>query len=742
MNFKNSLKRAISAERDKLTDKEVFLSSAFKDFAESLLRGVGKIYNMPKFKINVFWGDEKGIVACVDENCEFTLNANNVYLQGLDRKHRFPALIGCLCHEVSHRLWTDFKETNRIVNQIKVGTIQSYEARALNAYLQKFPEQRGQVKGLFLRVSNIIEDGAIERTFNNTYMGYRKYLTAMRQLASAMERETIESNGSSGDTVIDFLNLLLAYAVNGFEPDNFDNIEATEALEYLKPTINASLIEQSSKKRCYYCVTIVSELINFLQEKEEEKKNQNKNDSSNNDDSSSNDNSSSSDSSGSNDPANENDSSDKEQNSSSNQGDADDTDSDNGKGSDEANDSASDESADGSDGESENSDASNNNLNLSDDLSGEEGDSSNANYSPLDDNSDSSSSSSSNSTQQQAPSNDVINHGDCSNELSDVENNVAQEKVEQKQEEELQKQCNTLKNDMDFSDFHRGVRSTITRITDTSKCRDFDEINKECDTILKRLIKEWVKQIHDLQIGDNLNGLYSGRRLKQAYRTDLKRFSSKKAPENIPDMSICLLIDMSGSMNGPSIEAARKSAMLIYKFCKELDIRFCCYGHQKSGTVRLSSFAEFDSIDGKDLYRIANIEKYVGGCNRDGYALRYCAEKLSKEQAAEKILIIISDGAPNDGNYGFWHIKDKPSNYEMSDSGNAKLDIVEIEKNCAKQGISIITAGIGNDADEIKDLYEYGVSKKVAPQFLEITDLSKMPKRFVEILKKEIDKQR
>ena len=76
----------------------------------------------------------------------------------------------------------------------------------------------------------------------------------------------------------------------------------------------------------------------------------------------------------------------------------------------------------------------------------------------------------------------------------------------------------------------------------------------------------------------------------------------------------------------------------------------------------------------------------------------------------------------------------------MSDSGNAKLDIVEIEKNCAKQGISIITAGIGNDADEIKDLYEYGVSKKVAPQFLEITDLSKMPKRFVEILKKEIDK--
>lgn len=741
MNFKNSLKRAISAERDRLTDKEVFLSSAFKDFAESLLRGVGKIYKMPSFKINVFWGDANGIVACVDENCEFTLNANNVYLQGLSRKQRFPALIGCLCHEVSHRLWTDFKETNKIANQIKIGTIQSYEARALNNYLQKFPEQRGQVKGLFLKVSNIIEDGAIERTFNNTYMGYRKYLTAMRQIASANERATIEAEGASGNTVIDFLNLLLAYAVNGFEPDNFDNIEATEALEYLKPTINASLIEQSSKKRCNYCVTIVSELIYFLQEKEEEKKNQN-----NNNDSSNDDNNSSSDNSSSTNPANGDDSGDSEDNSSSDQGNSDGSDnSDNGgdsNNSGDSNDASDNESNGDSDGESGNSDASNNDLNLSDDLSGEEGDSSNANYSPLDDNSDSDGSSSPSSMQQQAPSNDVTNHGDCSNELSDVENNVAQEKVEQKQEEELQKQCNTLKNEMDFGDYHRGVRSTITRISNTSKCRDFDEINKECDTILKRLIKEWVKQIHDLQIGDNLNGLYSGRRLKQAYRTDLKRFSSKKAPENIPDMSICLLIDMSGSMNGPSIEAARKSAMLIYKFCKELDIRFCCYGHQKSGTVKLSSFAEFDSIDGKDLYRIANIEEYVGGCNRDGYALRYCAEKLSKEQAAEKILIIISDGAPNDTNYGFYYIDEKPSNYEMKDSGNAKLDIVDIEKMCAKQGISIITAGIGYASEEIKDLYEYGVSKKIAPQFLEITDLSKMPKRFVEILKKEIDKQR
>ncbi len=721
MNFKNSLKRAISEERDKLTDKDVFLSSAFKDFAESLLRGVGKIYQMPSFKINVFWGTDKDYVACVSENCEFNLNANNVYVQGLSRKERFPALIGCLCHEVSHRLWTDFKDENRIARQIMIGTIQSYEAKALNDYMQNFPEQRPQLKGLFLKITNIIEDGAIERTFAKTYMGYRKYLIAMRQIASAQEKAYVEANGASGDTITDFLNLLLNYAVNGFEPENFDNIEAVDALEYLKPTINASLIEQSSKKRNVYCITILSELIYFLQKKEEEKKNnQNQSSDSDNSDSSNDSSENNSDSGNSGNDSNDNNSSSADSNNSSNN----------------------DENSDG-DGNSQGSSASNNNLDLSEDLADEQGDTSNAGYSPLEGENDSSDSSQ--GKMQSTPNmqqDGVFDHSDCSDEISKVENDVAQEKVEKQREKDIQRQCDTLKSNMDFGDYHKGVTSTVKRITDTSKPNDFDELNKECDTILKRLIKEWAKQIHDLQTGDNLNGLYSGRRLKQAYRTDLKRFSSKKAPENIPDMSICLLIDMSGSMYGDSIQAARKSAMLIYKFCQEMDIRFCCYGHQTTRDVRLSSFAEFDSIDGRDIYRIANIENYAGGCNRDGYALRYCAEKLSKEQSAQKMLIIISDGAPNDDGYGFRFYPNKPNNYELKQSGNAKLDIMDIEKLCSKENISIITAGIGEAADEIKDLYAYGVSKKIAPQFLEITDLSKMPKRFVEILKKEIDKQR
>lgn len=38
-------------------------------------------------------------------------------------------------------------------------------------------------------------------------------------------------------------------------------------------------------------------------------------------------------------------------------------------------------------------------------------------------------------------------------------------------------------------------------------------------------------------------------------------------------------------------------------------------------------------------------------CNRDGMALRYVAEQLSKRPEQEKILMLVSDGQPSDSGY-------------------------------------------------------------------------------------------
>ncbi len=779
MYTRRQLQSAISSEKSNLKDEEIFTSEAFNSFAKSICKGIGKIYNIPTFNINIYWGNENDkTTAYVDDLCRFVVNANNSILQGLSRKERFACSIGILCHEVSHRLWSNFKELAYIGECINRGkVIQRYQAKAINEYIKNFPNQKNAVANTFKSLANIIEDSYCEMRFQKTYIGFRKYLLSMRDILSKLDFSSFEAAQTSGSTINDIVNLIHLYAVNNISSSTLGNDEARECMEVITPYVNNAISEDNSKERLAKTLIILNEIIVFLEKKEEEKKNQqnpnNQKNSSNSNDNSSQ--STSTDSSDSNqnptEQSNDNDNSSQEPQSSSDDGDNNGSDT---EGSEAANDGSSEgtgnsaegsntqDSSDNSNGSSDGTDSSDNSdasgySENADDMNSDENEpamdsdlrfdnadsampssisteSNNSKFSPLDDSTPSQGSVIDNDKR---PDIDSFDNG-----LNNLENEVAKEKVENNAEKEIQKMCNTLKDNMDFSDYHNRVRSKISRIPRLSAPSDFDELDEETRIVLKRLIGEWKKQIHDLQIGSNLNGLYSGRRLTQAYRTDLKRFSSKKAPEDIPDMSICLLVDLSGSMRGEEIQAAKKAAVLIYKFCKELDIRFSCVGHRVDyyNGVELFQFADFNSIDNNDLIRIASIEDYVHGCNRDGYALRYCEELLEKESSKQRILLVISDGAPNDDGYGFNYEPNKPSGYSFEQSGNAKLDILEIEKKCAKNGISIITAGISSSVNEIKDLYTYGVNKKIAPQFLEITDMTKMPKRFIDVLKKEIEK--
>ena len=65
------------------------------------------------------------------------------------------------------------------------------------------------------------------------------------------------------------------------------------------------------------------------------------------------------------------------------------------------------------------------------------------------------------------------------------------------------------------------------------------------------------------------------------------------------------------------------------------------YGHSTEGsTVMLYSYAEFDSIDGDDRYRLMDVKARSN--NRDGAALRFVAEQLAKRTEEVKLLILVS----------------------------------------------------------------------------------------------------
>jgi hypothetical protein len=108
--------------------------------------------------------------------------------------------------------------------------------------------------------------------------------------------------------------------------------------------------------------------------------------------------------------------------------------------------------------------------------------------------------------------------------------------------------------------------------------------------------------------------------------------------------------------------------------------------------------------------------------------------KLDNEVAMKKILFIISDGAPNGLGYGY-------RMGQTPEQSMAKADINDILTTYGRKGISFITAGLSENRKTIEALYTDGLSEKTAAKYLDISDLNRLPKTLVNILKKEIDMQ-
>lgn len=101
-------------------------------------------------------------------------------------------------------------------------------------------------------------------------------------------------------------------------------------------------------------------------------------------------------------------------------------------------------------------------------------------------------------------------------------------------------------------------------------------------------------------------------------------------------------------------------------------------------------------------FRIAGMQPY--GSNRDGTALWYAGSRLLERPEKQKLLFVISDGAPNANQYG---------------GTGAKRDLQKIRKKLLQQGVFFQAAAIGSDKEAIQEIYE--------ESFLDITDLEQLP---------------
>lgn len=305
---------------------------------------------------------------------------------------------------------------------------------------------------------------------------------------------------------------------------------------------------------------------------------------------------------------------------------------------------------------------------------------------------------------------DYAGSGYVSQAAADMEHlmtQLAEEAAYASYEQELSEELQAESDKIRYDNAHRGMHVNVNRMgyVDPSYMEAYQKVAPPLLLISKRLQKQISQILKDYKEGGKLDNLPMGKRInvRNAVRNDGRLFYKLKLPNDRTDIAVVILNDESGSMSSCNrITYARSASIILYDFCKGLDIPVAIYGHSEFDDVELYAYAEFDSIDNKDQYRLMDMSARSG--NRDGAALRYAAERLMTRPEAIKLLIIISDGQPADDNYY---------------GTEAEADLRGIKKEYTAKGIQLFAAAIGSDKPNIQRIYGDG--------FLDITNLEKLP---------------
>lgn len=289
-------------------------------------------------------------------------------------------------------------------------------------------------------------------------------------------------------------------------------------------------------------------------------------------------------------------------------------------------------------------------------------------------------------------------------------------------EEERISEMNAAAQAISYGNIHAGVHIKVNRINEVPEqlIEQYAQIAPDLLSISKQLQRNLLHALCDSRRGGKHTGLMLGRKLdaRSLHRDDGRVFYKNNLPQELPQLAVGLLLDESGSMGGSRVAYARAAAIILYDFCHALGIPVLICGHSTSGCgdheiMGLYSYAEFEAIDGKDRYRLMDI--HARGSNRDGAALRYVAERLSKRSEEVKLLIVVSDGQPNAQQYS---------------GAPAEEDMRGVKREYQKKGVTFVAAAIGEDKAKIERIY--------GDSFMDITNLKQLPVKLVSVVKKYI----
>ena len=751
------LRRLLNEAKDKMTDEVFFTTKVMQQHFEGIIEGVCKTFKR-HIKIQII--NEGSSVAFTNGNM-ITVNLNNDWIKNQPtRLDKYYIIVGIILHECGHILYTDFKLMEKCFDALehnRLFPIIDYS----ETLAECFDENMGR---RFLKVyqtlDNCVEDGHIEKRVIRHVPGYGECLLKVRKLHLAdagiktYERllQEAEKTGSDIDRIGCVIKLVLIYAKFGVDNVGDVSDDLTKLFYRMTSHIDAAVNTNNAASRKKEVNIIFDMLIDFIsdeierlkeKEKEEEKSKEEEEPEKTSED-----------------EDEEKDDEKESEESPSEEDDPSETDDDSSEGGEE---SGTDEEIDDSDSPS-----------ISEEGAGSEEDDDSEDESTAS-KAEESGSGMSKEEKEKALEEVLSSLGEICDDMSDkTDHSDPMTSPVSDEDEDFEAEGTTPEEGADFNPANeegpeewdlsyledcaaeeeiaiatkKNIVKAMTRnADDTRKGRTdkfpsiqkyvepddeaiemFDREHEELDRIARRVKKNLDKVIKERQKGDRLNGLYTGKQLDSAhtYRKDKRIFANKVLPEDIPDMEVCVLVDCSGSMCcGSRMDQSRKCAYITWKFCQFMEIPCSVYGHTTDAYpekhVVMTCVAHPDNLDKDDEKRIFMLRPEYD--NRDGWAVNFCAEALSKSSATSKMLLIISDGLPAAVGYG---------------DVLGKRDCQEVVKRYKKKGISVITAGIDDCASDIKSLYVDGIAPKDAAKFLDYSDMTQLPKAFATLIKKEL----
>lgn len=167
-----------------------------------------------------------------------------------------------------------------------------------------------------------------------------------------------------------------------------------------------------------------------------------------------------------------------------------------------------------------------------------------------------------------------------------------------------------------------------------------------------------------------------------------RAWQKREAPQE-KDYAISLLVDLSGSMQGEKIYETFKATIVLAEVLNRLSIKteilgfndklyeYQFYGQDMSKSIRSNMGGILKEVEGPGAR-----------WNDDGWALQQASERLAKQKATEKFLIVLSDGQPAESS------DHSGSEYELSSI--VRTVMAETDQKLVGLGIGRGTAHVAN----------------------------------------------